>query len=151
MPFVSTTAAGAILADTGSSVVLVRSFVIALVVMAPVALWQWARMRRRRAAEDARRSGTTTEFASLADATAASSGAGPTLELLVAEVGRMAEGLEPGGTTVVEIPPGLTVGGIEADPGVTEAVLRDAIARSGLSVTSSEGSGEKLRLHCRRR
>lgn len=159
---VAATRAAAAVTPTESSGVLLRSFAIALVVMAPVALWQWWRVRDRRNRERAGAERTTADLVALSETGAATGSAGgspgepgshdrQSLEALVAEVGDVARRLRSGETTVVEVPPGLTVGGRPSDPRVVEAVLRDAIERSGLELVSTGTDQGTLVLGCRRR
>lgn len=141
------------LAATESSGVLLRSFMIAIVVMAPVALWQGRRVRARRRRQRSASYQQASDLASLRSPdTAGTAGTGgPSLESVVAEINRVASTLQSAQTTELEVPADLTVGGSKADPQLVEAVLRDALKRSGLEVTATKGAGDSIRLECRRR
>ncbi len=153
---IAITAAG--FAANDSSGVLLRSFVIALVLMAPVALWQGRRVRRMR---ERQRSASYQEASDLSSLRSRSSpgsstlggdpGDAQTLESLVAEVNRVAATLDSSATAEFVVPAELTVGGSRAEPGLVEAVLRDALDRSGLEVTATDSDGSAVRLQCRRR
>lgn len=136
---------GALAAE--SSGVLLRSFAIALVIMAPIALWQGWRVRNRRSHQRSASYQQASELSSVA----ASADNGRTLEALVADINRVASTLEAAQTTEVVIPADLTVGGSRADPQLVEAVLRDALERSGLEVTGTGSDGDSVQLRCRRR
>lgn len=134
---------------TDSSGVLLRSFAIALLIMAPVALWQGRRIRERRRRQRSDSYQQATDLSSLSSDTAGSPGA--TLESLVAEINRVAATLASSQTTELTVPGELTVGGTRADPQLVEVVLRDALDRSGLDVTATTNDGESIQLECRRR
>lgn len=138
------------LAATESSGVLLRSFMIAIVVMAPVALWQGRRVRARRRRQRSASYQQASDLASLTSSDTAGTG-GPSLESVVAEINRVASTLESSQKTELYVPGDLTVGGSKADPQLVEAVLRDALKRSGLEVTATKGDGDSIRLECRRR
>lgn len=133
-----------------NSGVLVRSFAIAVAIMAPVALWQGWRIRKRRHLQRSAAYQQASDLSSLSSPS--TTGApGPTLESLVAQINRVGSTLESSETTELEVPAALTVGGSTADPQLVEVVLRDAMDRSGLEVTATENNGDSIRIRCRRR
>lgn len=134
---------------TDGSGVLLRSFAIALLIMAPIALWQARRIRRRRRRQRSASYQQASDLSSLSSGTAATPG--PTLESLVAEINRVAATLESSQTTELTVPAELTVGGSRADPQLVEVVLRDALKRSGLDVTATTSDDNTIQLQCRRR
>lgn len=138
---------------TENSGVLMRSLAIAIVIMAPVALWQGWRIRNRRHRQRSASYQQASDLSSLSSLSSPSTtGAqGPTLESLVAEINRVASTLESSQTTELDVPAELTVGGSRADPQLVEAVLRDALDRSGLEVTATQSNGGSVQLQCRRR
>lgn len=136
-------------AATDSSGVLLRSFAIALVIMAPIALWQARRIRERRRRQRSDSYQQATDLSSLSSGTTDTKGA--TLESLVAEINRAAATLESSQTTELTVPGELTIGGSRADPQLVEVVLRDALDRSGLDVTATTNNGDSIQLECRRR
>ncbi len=150
---IAVTAAGSA-ANDGSGVLL-RSFLIALVVMAPVALWQATRIRRARERQRSSSYQEASDLSSLRSPAPGSPESGKesvqTLESLVAEVNRVAATLERSATAEFVVPAGVTVGGSRADPQLIEAVLRDALDRSGLEVTATDSDQGSVRLQCRRR
>lgn len=129
-----------VLAEVQSGV-LVRSFVIALVVVAPFAWWQWRRLRSARDAAAAR---------AAAEAPAPPPPELPALEELVGSIGALARGMEPGRTCTLEVPDRLTIGGHEADAALVDALVRDALRRDGLVVTHEVVHGTGRALHCTR-
>lgn len=138
---------------TEGSGVLLRSFAIAVVIMAPVALWQGWRIRNRRHLERSASYQQASDLSSLSSPSSPGTmGApSPTLESLVAEINRVASTLESSQTTELDVPADLTVGGSTADPQLVEAVLRDALDRSGLEVTATNSHDGSVQLRCRRR
>jgi hypothetical protein len=130
--------------------VLLRSFLIAIAFMAPVALWQGWRIRKRRHRERSASYQQASDLSSLSSRSPSDT-PGPTLESLVAEINRVGSTLESSGTTELDVPAELTVGGSIADPQLVEVVLRDAIGRSGLEVTATESFGDSIRIRCHRR
>jgi hypothetical protein len=133
-----------------NSGVLVRSFLIAIAIMGPVALWQGWRIRKRRRRERSASYQQASDLSSLSSPNTTGV-PGPTLEALVAEINRVGSTLGSSQTTELDVPAELTVGGSRADPQLVEVVLRDAIDRSGLEVTATEGNGDSIRIRCRRR
>jgi hypothetical protein len=134
------TALAAVAAQENGAV-LARSFLIAVVVMAPVALWQWARIRARRRAETAATDPAGTPQPATGPATdqpgveppAAGQGDGePTLEAVVRKVGALAADLPPGASATVDLPSGLTVGGRPAPEPLVARLVEDALRRGGL-------------------
>ena len=138
-------AALAAVAAQENGAVLARSFLIAVAVMAPVALWQWARIRARRRAETA-----PTELPATGPPDAEPGGAAPTLEAVVHEVGALAAGLPPGGSATVDVPSGLTVGGRPAPEPLVTRLVEDALRRSGLEGGLRSGADGTRVLECHR-
>lgn len=147
--------------------VLARSFLIAVVVMAPVALWQWARIRARRRAETS--AGTAPAGTAPADTGPAGSAppateprgserpaagprgdGAPTLEAVVREVGALASGLPPGGSATLDVPAGVTVGGRPAPEPLVTRLVEDALRRSGLEGGLRSGPDGARVLECHR-
>jgi len=143
--------------------VLARSFLIAVVVMAPVALWQWARIRARRRAETAATDPAGTPQPGTGPATGPATGrpgvepptggrgdGEPTLEAVVREVGALAADLPPGASATMDLPSGLTVGGRPAPESLVARLVEDALRRDGLEGglrTGPDGTGV---VECRR-
>ncbi|MFV0317990.1 MAG: hypothetical protein ACK5O2_13650 [Microthrixaceae bacterium] len=129
-----------------SSGVLMRSFGIALLIMAPVALWQGWRIRERR------RSQQSSAFQEASDlATIPGPDEGQSLEAVVARINRLASTMAPGERTELDVPANLTVGGRPAETSLVEVVLRDAMDRSGMEMVATTSDGASVRLVCLRR
>ncbi len=128
--------------------VLARSFLLALVVVAPLALWQWWRIRTSR--RQHQRSASYQQASDLSGIARVENG-GATLEAVVAEINRVGSTLDTAGSATIRVPSHLTVGGSDADPKLVEAVLRDALDRSGLAITDTTSDDEGVQLQCRRR
>ncbi|MGI9579165.1 MAG: hypothetical protein ACR2OH_13270 [Microthrixaceae bacterium] len=115
-----------------SAGVLLRSFVIALVVVAPVALWQWNRIRnRRRAVESSNAApheaaGTAREQDPRA------------LETIVGSIPELAASTAAGSVVSIEVPPDVTLDGRPASGAIVEQLIRDALARDGLEIIDSD-------------
>lgn len=119
--------------------VMARSLAIALVVVAP--FWFVRRRRMRRDAQAA-------EVPESPPARVA-----PALEDLVEEIGRVAAGSgeEASGPVTIHVPLGLTIDGETAPDAVVDAIVRDAIARSGLVPTAELDTAEGRMIECRPR
>lgn len=121
-----------------SSGVLLRSFLIALVLVAPVAAWQWRRIRARRAADRAQN-----DMAGAEDPSAV--GADPqALETVISVIPEVAASTAPGETASVHVPAGVTLEGRPTSPMIVEQIVRDALARDGLEVIARGGNSEDL-------
>jgi hypothetical protein len=114
-----------LLADV-SAEVLPRSFLIAVIVVAPFAWWQWRRVKAVRAARLA--SSPAPEEPQATDAVAAVA----PLEEVVALISEQARNLEPGEHWSLEIPRRVAIEGSEADPSLVDALVRDALRRERL-------------------
>lgn len=101
--------------------VLGRSLLIAAVVVSPYAFYKWRQVARTRA-----------ETAELIRAASAPEelDTRPKLEDVIAAIGRH------DGDGTVHVPRGLTVDGQAAPPAVVDALVRDALRRSGLVATA---------------
>jgi hypothetical protein len=99
--------------------VLVRSFVIAAVVLFPV----WLYVRRRVLGD--RRTPPPEEPGGTAPS-------GPRLEDVIAAVPAAADDARLAGSTTLTVPHGVTIDGTAADPATVDALVRDALRRSGL-------------------
>lgn len=119
--------------------VMARSLVIALVVVAP--FWFVLRRRLRREAQsDEAPDSPPVQVA-------------PALEDLVEEIGRLAAGSgeDTSGPVTIHVPRGLTIDGDAAPDAVVDAIVRDAIARSGLVPTAELDTAEGRMIECRPR
>lgn len=117
--------------------VLVRSFVIALVVIAP--LWLY---RRRRTARERR-----TSTVDNGDGTTPPSA--PRLEDVIAGIDGLAATVDAEGAASLTIPTGVTVDGSEMDAGTVDALVRDALRRSGLVAVAEIDGPAGRTLECR--
>ena len=99
---------------------LVRSFLIAVVVIAPV----WFYVRKRVLAD--RAPIAEPEEASPDDA------AGPRLEEVIASIADAAATARAAGSATLTIPNGVTIDGQPADRSTVDALVRDSLRRSGL-------------------
>jgi len=117
--------------------VLVRSFVIALVVIAP--LWLY---RRRRTARERR-----TSTADNGDGTTRPSA--PRLEDVIAGIDGLVATVDAEGAASLTIPTGVTVDGSEMDAGTVDALVRDALRRSGLVAVAEIDGPAGRTLECR--
>lgn len=114
--------------------VLIRSFVVALVIVSP--FWLHRRRRARRS-----RGPATTEAVDPSTPTA------PRLEEIIAGIDRAAG---PGdATTTVRIPTGVTVDGIPVDAATADALVRDALRRGGLVAVDELDTPTGRILECR--
>ena len=126
-----------LLAEVQSGV-LARSLVIALVIVSPF----WFVLRRRMRRDE--------QPAEAPDATSAPGA--PALEDLVEEIGRLADTTEDAASPVtITVPRGLTIDGDPAPDAVVDAIVRDAIARSGLVPTAELDTAEGRMIECRPR
>lgn len=116
------TCLAALVADVQGSV-LVRSFLIAIVLMAPV----WVLVRRRVVRSHAPEPETVREPDP--DET-------PRLEDVIADVARLATEARNEGSVTLTVPAELTVDGRPADPAVVDALVRDSLRRSGLAAVA---------------
>lgn len=119
--------------------VLVRSFVIALVVIAP--LWLY---RRRRTARERR---TSTADNGNGDGTTRPSA--PRLEDVIAGIDGLVATVDAEGAASLTIPTGVTVDGSEMDAGTVDALVRDALRRSGLVAVAEIDGPAGRTLECR--
>lgn len=105
--------------------VLGRSLLIAAVLVSPYAVYKWRQVARVRA-ETA---------AALAPEPDDDVDERPRLEDLIESIGLLDLRAESAPTTI-RVPHGLTVDGREAPPAVVDALVRDALRRSGLIATA---------------
>ncbi|UDY34013.1 hypothetical protein [Dermatobacter hominis] len=112
------TAPAVLLAEIQADV-LVRSFVIAAVVLLPV----WLYVRKRVLAD---REPPASEDGAAAEP------AGPRLEDVIAAVPAAAGTARAEGSATLTVPHGVTIDGDAADPATVDALVRDSLRRSGL-------------------
>lgn len=127
--------AGRVLAQVEGDV-LVRSFLIAALLVAPFGWWQWRKVRRQRAERAAALDGGPGD----GDTGGAGPGADPAaprLEEVVARIGALGRDLPPGEVAEVEVPEGVTVDGRVVDRRLAEALLADAVRRGGLDAVTA--------------
>jgi hypothetical protein len=118
--------------------VMARSLAIALVVVAP--FWFVLRRRMRRADGPAEQPAAPTPAAA------------PSLEDLVERIAELAATADDGdGSVTVRVPRGLTIDGDPAPEPVVDAIVRDAIARSGLVPTAELDTTHGRLIECRPR
>lgn len=129
-----------VLADTNTGVLL-RSFLIAVVLVTPYGIWQWIRVRRTRAA---RRAGEATAVPPRADREPAL----PRLEDLIAEIDRRAAEMRPGEATTVEVPLRSSIDDEPADPALVDALVRDVLRRGALRPVAEVDVAEVRRIDC---
>ena len=110
------------------SVTLMRSLLIAAVVVSPYALYKINQIRTLRRGREAAQAATDTD----PDSEARS---GPRLEDVVATIDRLAADTSLDSATVV-VPDAVTVDGDVAPPERVDALVRDALRRSGLTATA---------------
>ncbi|MFZ4517497.1 MAG: hypothetical protein ACOYOP_03860 [Microthrixaceae bacterium] len=111
---------------------LLRSLVLALLVVAPFFWYQWRKVRRARA-EAAAAAAPTPETA--ADPR-------PRLEDVVGSIAATVT------TTEVTVPDGVTVDGVEVAPDMVELLVADALRRSGLVEVERTRRGDATVLRC---
>lgn len=129
-----------------SSPVLLRSLLIALVVVTPYGVHKLRQVRARRAlAARPPGSGTIGTDPSVTPVAAA-----PRLEDVVARIEAVAGSLDPGDPTTVTVPSGVTVGGDEVPTELVDSLVRDALRRSGLVATAEVDTADGRLLECRR-
>ncbi len=107
--------------------VLGRSLLIAAVIVSPYAIYKWRQVVRTRA-----------ETAEILRAAAAPEATleRPRLEDVVDEIHRVAAGLSAGHGATIRIDRDLTVDGSDAPATLVDALVRDALRRSGLVSTA---------------
>jgi hypothetical protein len=131
--------------------VLLRSFVIALVLVAPVALWQWRRIRARRSETPDGRPGEGHDVAT----TGRPEPDPASLEAVVARIAELATLTSVGDVVSIEVPADATVDGRPVPPSVSDPIVADALAREGFEVlrraTGAGGTASAGVFECRRR
>lgn len=127
-----------ILAEVESGVLL-RSFVIALVVVAPSGWWQWRKVRASRRAAEA---------ASAALAPEPVPPEHPPLEAMIAELGERARNMAAGESCALEVPATVTIDGAPADASLVDALVRDALRREGLRAVGEVDLDDRRVIHC---
>lgn len=128
-----------------SSPVLLRSLLIALVIVTPYGIHKVRQVRARRA-ELTRRAAAVGGT----DPTITTVEAAPRLEDVVAHIEEVAGSLDPGDPTTVTVPAGVTVGGDRVPRELVDTLVRDALRRSGLVATAEVDTAEGRLLECRR-
>lgn len=132
-------AAGLLAADDTTGV-LIRCLLVAAVLVTPYGIHK----RRQVRAERARRA------AEAAGPTEADAAAGPRLEDVVADIEAVATDLAGAGTGTVLVPAGVTLDGRDAPPELVDALVRDALRRSGLVATAELDTPGGRVIECRR-
>jgi hypothetical protein len=132
-----------VLAEAESGVLL-RSFVIAVLAVAPFGWWQWRRVRANRRAVAAAAADVEAEQPPAPAALAS-------LESVVAEIAGRARLLRSGEECTLEVPHRLSIDGTEAEPALLDALLRDALRRDGLQPTAEIDAEDHRVLHCVKR
>ena len=125
-----------VVAEVGAGTLL-RALALALVLVAPYFLLTRRRVRAGRAALAAE---VGADDGDDADAP----GAPGALETVVATIGALAGAVPDGVRTRVEVPDGATVDGRPVPATVRDAVLADALARSGLTEVARHEDGGRL-------
>ncbi len=124
--------------------VLVRSFLIAVIVVAPV--WVLVRKRVRSAQE---RSSAAGSGDSDADIDPSAPAPLPRLEDVIAAIPDLAAAARDRGSATITVPAEVTVDGRPTDSAVVDALVRDSLRRSGLvavaEVDSPAGRSLELR------
>jgi hypothetical protein len=124
--------------------VLVRSFLIAVIVVAPV--WVLVRKRVRSAQERSSTSGTDD---SLDDTDPSAPAPLPRLEDVIAAIPDVAAAARDRGSATITVPSEVTVDGRPTESAVVDALVRDSLRRSGLvavaEVDSPAGRSLELR------
>lgn len=142
-PILAAAAPARLLAASNSGVLL-RSFLLAVVVVSPFALRQWWKGRSARLAAEA---------AAEAEAAALAPDPGPALprfEEVVERIAALARDTAAGAEVEVEVPSPVTIDGAQAPPALVDALLGDALRRSGFEQVgvADDPSGRVVR--CRR-
>lgn len=123
--------------------VLVRSFLIAVVLVAPV--WVLVRKRVRSSQQREAKPAAGSESDDHPSAPAPL----PRLEDLIAAIAAVAETARERGSATITVPTEVTVDGRRTDPAVVDALVRDSLRRSGLvavaEVDSPAGRSLELR------
>lgn len=119
---------------------LIRSLLIALVVVAPYGIYKWRQVQARRA-----------ELAALdaPDPEPESVDPRPRLEDVIAQIDQLGASVGDGPLTVL-VPADATVDGQPVPAALADALVRDALARSGLVATAELDSADGRRLECAR-
>lgn len=130
-----------VLAEIGAGTLL-RALVLALVLVTPYFLVTRRKVRAARAAVDAVAGDPTDDDGPPPDPTA--------LETVVATIGTTAGSLADGDTARITVPEGATVDDRPVPAPVRDAVLADALARSGLVEVSRRDDAGHLVLEVRR-
>ncbi len=118
--------------------VLVRSLIIAALVVTPYALHKRRQLQRQRAA-----------LAGPDDAGSADTGSQrPRLEDVIAGFTEAATTAHEQGAVTVTVPADVTVDGADAPDGVVDALVRDALRRSGLVTTSELDTAAGRTIEC---
>jgi hypothetical protein len=132
-----------VLAEAESGVLL-RSFLIAVVVVAPFGWWQWRRVRANRR--------TAAAAAAAVEAEQPPPPVGlASLESVVAEIAERARQMQRGEGCTLEVPHRLSIDGTEAEPALLDALLQDALRRDGLQLTAEIDAEDHRVLHCVKR
>lgn len=129
----------AVLAEIQADV-LVRSFVIGLLIVIPI----WLHKRRRLQRSTTARTTTARTTTGGVDEPHP-----PRLEDVVAQVDEVARTAADEGTATLTVPDGVTIDGHPADPGTVDALVRDALRRSGLVAVAELDSRAGRTLECR--
>ncbi len=132
-----------------NSGVLPRSFLLAVVLVAPLALWQWWRIRQRRQKSQTTGEPQASDQPELSSQPDTDQPAAA-LEALVSDIGRLGRDLGSEQTETLRIAQGITVAGRVTQRSLVDRLVADALARSGLEATeSTDVNGDRL-LECRR-
>lgn len=123
---------------------MARSLAIALVVVSPFAWTWWRRVRARRSA-----AAETTATTAVDPGPSA-----PALEDVIEEINALGEhrGRHDGSdAATITVPHGVTIDGDPAPPAVVDAIVRDALQRSGFVATAEIDTGESRVIEIRLR
>jgi hypothetical protein len=119
--------------------VLVRSLIVAAVLITPYYLYKRRQVRQLREAR----------AAAAAPGQEPAEPAGPRLEDVIDSVPAAADTARAEGTVTITVPAGVTVDGDEPPPGLVDALVRDALRRSGLVATAEVDTAEGRSIECR--
>lgn len=119
---------------------LLRSLAIALVIVAPYGVIKWRQVQARRRERAA-------AIAALEEPQEIDPR--PRLEDVIDEIARLADSGEDGPRTF-RVPHDATVDGVEVAPVVLDALVRDAMRRSGLVATAELDTAEGRTIECTR-